>query len=560
MRRARGGALDLEAADPDLRSLGNLAGTCRALAVWADANVADPRAADAFLRTYGLGRMPETRLAIGRSLRSPSGRRGISPAAVDALVRATEAQLDRQLDGVAFPRPWGSPTPTAWADPFPDAASRPAVRRQLRQVLATAWADVPDEPVHDCRAALLLYEQEHGLRSGLALVHHREQRRRLRRLAWSMLTVARERQVGKEPDDVLVDLLLGPRRLAVIDLLPEAAAALLLTGAAAEPASLAAALDHVRDAVRHGRPEAPELLGLLRECIARSMAEAVPPAITAGVAALATILAREHGHSSGVLAASEAVMLAREAGARLARLPAASASEREAQTRAVHDGLRAAQEAAELQDLLGDGVGARRSLRTMGALAAGLDAGDRSEVEGWRQQRLQSRASVARHRALSGRHGDLWLRQAEHDASRSLDLAESEGLPAGYRLVPSSQLVAVALAWLRLTPAGARSRASLEERARRALRDAADLSAMVTGTADRPTHSARLSVARRWWELALLCGDVDEVITARNAAHDLVRPSTLHHDVHKLDRLEWRSRARGVPDAALATEMGEVGD
>jgi hypothetical protein len=559
VRRVRAGALDLQDLPAEVSALlrGNLAGACRAIVLWADAEVHDPRAADAFVRTYGLGRMPESRATIGRSLRSATGRRGISVAAVDDLVRATEVQLARQADRISFPGPWGSPTPQAWVDPFPTAGGLPGERRELQQVLCTAWADVPDDPVHECSAALLLYEEEHGLRHGPGPPRHREQRRRLRRLAWSMLTVARERHVGRQPDDVVVDLLLGPRRVAVVEELPPEAAAALL--AVAVPHSLEcveAALEYVRDAVRHGRPEAPELLALLRESIAREPNQPRPANVTAGIAALSTIVARENRQPAGVMAANEVMAMASEAGDLLSRLPARQTELRRRYTRTLNDGLRAAQEVAELHDALGNTAGARRALCSMSRLLRHLDPEDQDEVQGWQQQHHQTRSTVARH-AASPRHAEGWLRLADCHARRSSELADAASLPAGFRLVPASQLAAAAIARLRASAGADGGRGSvLEQQARARLAQAEAGARDVEGPVDRPTHSARLSVSRRWWELALLCGDPDEIVAARRAAHERVVPCTLPHDLHKLARLEAMSRAQGVPAEYVPTIAG----
>ena len=554
LRRVRGGSLDLQAVPSAVRDVlqGNLAGACRALAVAAEAAIDDPRACDAFLRTYGLGRMPETRAGIGRTLRSATGRRGISTSAVDDLVRSAEAQLVRRIDRITVPGPWGAPTPDVWVDPYAGAATAPEVRRRLQKVLYAAWADIPDEPVHECSAALLLYEREHGLREGPVPPCHREQRRRLRRLAWSMLTVARERQIAKQPDDILVDLLLGPRRLAVVENLPEGAATLLGGVGPAAPDQLEQAVDHVRDAVRHGRAEAPELLGLVREAMARGVHPAAVSTLTSGIACQAAIVARESRQAAGALAASEAVTLAAEAADTLARTPARNGERRAQLLRTLHDGLRAAQEMAELHDVLGQRAAARRSLRLMGALLRHLPSDDEDEVQGWLQQHLQTRAVLARHTTSSSRHPTLWLNLADRAAETSLEIAERDLLPLGCRLVPSSQLLGTAIVDLRLHgTASPGSPARLERQARARLARAMSLSSAITGTLDRPTHSARLSVARRWWKLALLCQDPDEIVAARAEAQALVQACTLPHDLEKLGWLEALSRARGIPASDL---------
>lgn len=554
LRRVRGGTIDLEALPPVLREVvrGNVAGTCRALALAAEAVVDDRRACDAFLRTYGLGRMPETRAGIGRSLRSAAGRRGISPAAVDDLVRRAEAQLAPGIEGITVPRPWGSRTPASWLDPYPGAATAPAVRRRLLQVLYAAWADIPDEPVHDCRAALLLYEHEHGLRADPVPTLHREQRRRLRRLAWAMLTVARERRVAKQPDDILVDLLLGPRRLAVVEHLSDETAALLSGTGPGAPDRLEQALDHVRAAVREGRAEAPELLGLVREAMARRVHPTTPSVLTSGVACQAAIVARELGQPAGAVAASEAVSLAAEAGEGLARTPTRQVARRAQLLRTLNDGLRAAQEVAELHDVLGYRAAALRGLRTMAGLLRQIPVEDEDERPGWLQQHLQTRAALARHAVASSRHPALWLEVADRAASRSLEIGEREEVSAGCRLVPASQLLATAIVRLRLeSSAGPVARARLEREARARLARATGLSRSITGPLDRPTHSARLSVARRWWELALVCGDLDEVEAARDGTHGLVQASTLPHDLQKLERLEALTRDRGIAAASV---------
>jgi hypothetical protein len=334
--------------------------------------------------------------------------------------------------------------------------------------------------------------------------------------------------------------------MAVVELLPpEAVAALVGVVGPHAPDVVEAALDHVRGAVRQGRPEALELLALLREAMARGAHPARPAAAMAGIAVLTTIVAREHRRPAGALAASLAVTLASEAGDLLARLPAGRSEQRSRLTRTLHDGLRAAQEAAELHDALGDSAAARRSLASMSRLLRLLDPEDEEDVREWQQQHHQTRSTVARHASLE-RDAARWLRLAEAHATRSLDLAEALAMPAGFRLVPASQLLAAALVAVRQA-GGTERRPALVAKARAHLARAELAAQAAAGFTDRPTTSARLSVARRWWELALLCGDADEVVAARRAAHGRVVPSTLPHDLDKLARLEAASRARGVP-------------
>src|SRR5262249_48063842 len=144
-------------------------------------------------------------------------------------------------------------------------------------------------------------------------------RRRLRRLAWAMLSIAAERRIAKEPDDVVVDRLLGPRHLILVDQLQPDIAGLLTGVDPVTDLGVEVALQHVRAAVRRGDAAAPELLGLLRDALARRPQRHGHQAITSKVLALATIISRERRDISGVQPARELLALAHE---QLETLPA----------------------------------------------------------------------------------------------------------------------------------------------------------------------------------------------------------------------------------------------
>ncbi len=365
-----------------------------------------------------------------------------------------------------------------------------------------------------------------------------------------MTTVARERQVGKQPDDPLVDLLLGPRRLASSqDTSPLEIDALLGNGGL-DTAALDAAIDFVGDAIRYGRPEGRELLGLLRDRLASTSSGPDTHAV-ARILRLATILGRERRDISAVQAAHEAMVLGHEAieqrdrrGSRAGRQGLESAT--------IRNALRANQELVELLDALGLQARAWCALRHMSLLLEHGDPDDHIEQKGWRQQYFQTRSSLSRHTGEASGRSKRWLPRAELEARRSLDLVDEAELPDGYRLVATNQLVSAKLAALDLcdrTDVSMRRR--LERAARCQLEKSLALAESVEPGADRPTCNGRLGAARRWWTLALSCGDDDEVEEARSSTLRMICGLALQADWDKVGILENATRARGLDPVDL---------
>lgn len=524
-------------------SLDNLAGVCRTLTMWVDAEVADRRAGDAFVRFFGLGTMPERRESIAATLRRLDGRRGVSVDLVDKLIAGVTAGLAERIDDLAFPRRWTAATPPRWCDPFP-IDELDGLRTPFDQIRLLAWADVPSEATaaaHQTARAMLLYEQEHGLRRSTVTVSHRQERQRLRRLAWAMMWVARQRFHGKQPDDVMIDRLLGPRQVATVEHLDSDLATALATGKVADRDAIDAAVGAVRIAVRHGHLEAPELLGLVRDAIARAPI-AVPAASVASVLSLRAILAREHLDVTGVQAGREAIELGAEA------IDAASTGDgRRPGTAAVlTPALRSAQELAELCDQLSRPRDAQRFLRSFQQLVRrAADAYDGDPV--WEQQYLQSFSSIARHHAAVAARPRRWLDAAERAADRTFEIAGSTPHLDGQLLGAANQRSSVAIARIRLlvddVDAQSRRHHQLIDSARQRVNAATRLAAATSGD-ERPLRSARLGAARRRWELALLTGDDDEVDAAREATLQVVGDWALPMHLAKLDRLEAATAQR----------------
>lgn len=548
VRRLRGGTIDLIDVDASLRAtLGtNLAGVCRTLARWADTSVDDRRAADAFVRFRGLGQLPERRDAIATTLRRLDARRGLAVDTIDDLIENVEAQLAREIAGLDFPRRWGVETPERWRDPFPLDA--PSDRHRREAALLLAWADVPAGRggLHQAERALLLYEQEHDLRPPLIDVVHRQERSRLRRLSWSMLWTALQRLAVREPGDVTVERLFGPRRLATVDRLPDGIADLFVGNVAQHRDDsvdlLGSALGAAGAAVRVGAPAAPELVGLLRDAMARLPASGAGPDAIATMLALNTIVARESESAEGVQSGIEAVSLGLESVENLRSrhlLQSSDVSRRTSTLLSVS--LRAAQELAELADSLGYHHRARRALGRMTAMIDYKQPDDRLI---WQQQQRQTAASLLRHEADRSRRPRRWLDASERAAEDSYQMAMSIDLPPGTIVAAANQRSGAALARLRLDGGpelGVRPATRLAEIARQRVADAIGLAATIDGT-DRPHLSARLGAYRRGWELALLLGSADDVRNARAATLAHVGDWTPAAQLTKLKRLD----ARGV--------------
>lgn len=300
------------------------------------------------------------------------------------------------------------------------------------------------------------------------------------------------------------------------------------------------ALELTRAAVRTGAKAAPELLGLLRDAVARLPPSLASADLVAGVLSQHTIVAREAGRIDGLQSGGDALSLGIEAISLLRpRTGSIDPVRSRDASRLLTFALRAAQELAELADTLGMLDTARRALRQMPPL---LEHKEPEERRLWQQQYRQTAASVLRHTAQSSPRPARWLDAADRAAEASYQLAMTTDTPAGTVLAAANQRTSVALTRLRSTDASvtsARYRRRLAL-ARRRADEALALTELVDGN-DRPHRSAVLGAYRRRWELAQLAGDHDELADARAATLDRVGAWTPPTQLAKLDRLDQRS-------------------
>ncbi len=548
LRKARAGTLDATNAPEPLASyigygLGYL---CDRYAEWIESDRQDRRAVDAALRFYGLSRMPEPLATIAPTLRTWGEKRGVTKRRVQQLIGEL---LDRLADSA--PRLEVKRSTSSLSDPFVPPLSHKD-RRRLTRVLLWAWADAIDLPSLD-GVALLLYQYEHGLRPTGPVPPTREDKRRLRRRAWSMLTVANFRLEEAEPTRTLVERSLGPRHLALLDdLQSEGLEALMLLDAS--DVGLRQALDCVRAAVRAGRPEAPELLGLLRDATSRM--NRAPPEVTSKILALTAILGRERRDPAGTIAGVEAIRHAANV------LTGYTRADAECRLPVLSDGLRAGHEAAQLAFAVGDlrqGWQLLRSTRSL--LDAYGDPERETEPEGWNQQLLMYEASWLRKFSHSTHDPERWLRRADVLAARSAELTLGAGLlPVEWGLNAESQRVGVLLdeaeqvshagdtgETSRLIRVGRHAIEELEANWRSLGDERAG------GALGGHIRSGLQSLSRNSWRAALIEGDKDAAESARQEAWRLASLGASPMARDKLLALDAASAAVGLEP------IGDVG-
>jgi hypothetical protein len=535
VRRLRRGTLSPPDSPPTVRpALGRGLGyVCDKLAVWVEQVATDRRGADATIRFFGLGRLPEPLDAIAGTLRHRHGGRGLSPRQVQNLIDDVLKRLAADPNG--FPlREGGCASPSELSDPCPPSAA-PRHQRQFERVRLWAWADVPDG-VRDASLALLHYEYEHGLRPTAPTPPSRTARQRWRRLSWSMLDVANYRLGEATASDPVLDRIIGPRSLAVVDHLDsDGLAALLQLAVAPGAGDPDEALRVARQATKLGRPEATELLGILRDAVVRL--PSVRPAVTSKILALASILANQAHDRAGIPVAlaeldyADALLERAGEGQRWAPANGAVAS----------DALRTAQELVELYVSLGDYRAGWKTLRRMArALERFGDPEREEEPEGWRQQLLLTEASLSRHLARASRRPAHWRDLATAAANRSASLALDTGaLPSSWGFAACNEGVGVLLdaAEAAATTGDNDQRGRLTAVARRKI-DEVTAGWCAGPLSNRDDRGARLGTARLAWRLALLEGDRDEVRTAQAAAWSLVGDWARAQDLDKLEHLE----------------------
>lgn len=549
VRLARAGTLTLTRVPrPISRYLGHgLGHLCDVLAAWFEGDTTERRAGDAALRFYGLGRMPESLSSIAESFPKRGERKGVTARRVQQLIDDAIGQVDVRPCRLTE-RPLASPG-TTLNDPFPMSV-KPSTRRAMSRALLWAWADVTETIGRDAEA-ILLYECEHGLRSWSPSIRHPEAKARARRRAWSILDVSLYRMTEAIPSDPIVDRMFGPRQLVTLD--PSFVAEwdmLMVFNQWPELGDPHAAITAVRAAVLAHRPEASDLLGLLRDGVLRLRHP--PEDVTARVLALSVIASRQRRDPAGIVAAEQLLghlgevtrrrLIGPEARARVATVLTST--------------LRAAHEAAELSYALGDMDRARLLIGAAHHVLADFgDPEQETEPDGWQQQLLLFDSSWLRRHARLGHDPERSLRWADAAAGKSADLVFEPGvLPSSWGLASEEQRIGAVL-----DRAQQELLAGDSDAARRAVRRAKTLiTAQETNWLAIPQPSSRpeapmqvrvglLGVARAEWRAALLEGDRDAIESSRVLTLQRMGPWTPPALVDKFRELDAWSQRLGAP-------------
>ena len=542
LRRVRTGVLQPGAVRGPLGSyLGlGIGRLCDLLAAWIEDDEVDRRGVDATLAFYGLSRMPESLTSIATRTRSQWDARGLSNRRIEQLIDECVHRAERRKP--PFRIESACPAPAETRDPFPGSLS-PKLEADLRRVMLWAWADVTGPPSEDA-TALLLYEFEHGLRErGPAFGSDRKRRLRLRRRAWSMLSVATYRRREAEALDWLANRSLGPRFDASTEVLPlvggDALAFALVAPAAAD---LREALQYVRTEVRSQRPWARELLGLFRDVLRRC--NHVPRDVDSKVLALTAMDARLNRDPSGLVAADQALSQARslhEAGALLGRPDDLGL---------ISDALRAGHEGAQLAFSIGDRAVSWRLLRhTKSLLAVTGDPEREVEPRGWEQLLGFYEASWRRAGAPLASDPAGAYEGALRLATIAMDIVFDDAvLPIRRGLNAQSQRVGTLVDHC-ASLQSAEAHDAADRLARVADRELAQLTkswSELRGHAESAehaaqTHSGLLSAARHGWRLAIAQKDIDRIDEERERVIALTRSTGSGFAVEKLDSLEQAS-------------------
>jgi hypothetical protein len=548
---------------------------CDELADWVDSTVRDRRGVDATIRFFGLVRLPEELPAIASGLRA---HRGDDPACRDASLGLSPRQVqnlrDEAIADVAatdIPALLAQPAGcvTALADPFP---GRWRGEQYLSQrALWWAWAQIPDGAAV-ARHALLFYEQEHGLRADGGQPQSRTQCWRWRRLAWSMMVVAAHRVAQTEGADMqtsvrVLELALGPRLLGSVEHLQVAGELgggldqlmwlQAAPGARIGVDELEEALDAVRNAVHSGSSGRQELLGILRDALARFRAakgtHAIPGELTSKVLALSVILARERRNVAGISTAEASLAL-------LERLPREAKLHRpSARLQIASDRLRIGNEIVELYDALGLYAEAWRALeRWRRILDAVGDPDHDVEPGGWSQQWHLAAASVAQHMARVDSKPNRWLEAATEYASRASD--PTPHLPLPWLLAARNQRITAQLHIIERTPdARGNPNPRLLLAVMKELEEVHSAWTAVPNFERLDNRSARLGAFATAWRAALVSRDPSAVEAARAAALAAGGAWVLPRDLDELASLERRSVAAGfMPNAPIGLAEGKA--
>jgi hypothetical protein len=555
-----------------------LGAICEFFVDWIGAAVDEGRAAETMVRFFGLGRLPEEQDEIGETIRRRPGegvsvltaRRGLSSRQVQNFINVGLDAL------VACPRP--APLADAdacagpWVDPFPSLQGSASALQ--RRTLFWAWSQIPDSR-RVAAHALLFYEYEHGLRSVSPMPRSRTERRRWRHQAWSLLEVARfrlARALGPaRPDaEVIIERALGPRLVAVMDYtdLPRpvggtAALAFLmmLPPRAVCVDVLVEVVEYARYLVRERLPEAAEVVGILRHCLARIREakgyEAIPAEISSKVLALSSILLKEHRDVAGVAVAEAAVVQDRRSLGRLS-----VEEHRAARAIVVSDTLRTAQELAEMFDGFGMPAQAWSVLRTFREVLDSCgDPEAETEPDGWLHVLLLATASNERHLAGRSQRARRWLQSSADHASRAAELVlQSERLPVTWGLAALAERLNATLDLVEVAENSV-SRRRLLACADRQVIDLATRWRSVPSTVGVEGQAANFAFHLSSWRAAALAGDIDAVCAARASSVAASGPWLLARDLDWVRDLERRSEELGLePTATLWHQWPSVRD
>jgi hypothetical protein len=560
VRRARAGTLELNPApQPIATYLGHGVGyLCDVLAAWFETTTTDRRAADAAIRFYGLGRMPESQGSIVETFPKRGGRSGISARRVQQLI--DEAIDDNSHRSFRLTNNPASSLPKTLEDPFPVPLDCPDRLKRSRALL-WAWADVTDTTGNDAEA-LLLYEYEHGLRAWSPRFPHPQDKQRARIRAFSMLDVANYRLSEAIPSDPIVDRILGPRQGAALELcLTDDCGDLMTFYQWPDLVDPHAAIDIVRDALASYRPESKELLGLLRDGILRL--RHVPEDVRARVLSLSVLSSRHRRDPAGVVVADE---LLRHLG-EVARTRSIGPEARARRSVVLTSTLRAAQEAAELSDQIGDMKMAEALFRAgHDALSEFGDPQQENEPDGWLQQFLFSEAAWLRTRARLKRDPKRSLRWAESTAAKSSDLVFGPGiLPVPWGLAAEEQRIGAVLdcAEQELIAGDHDATARTVGRATKLVELQEANWRAVPGVDSRPEVPSQvrlglLGTAQAAWRAALLVGDHDAIESSRVLTWERMGRWTPPALVATFRELDSWSQRQGMPPLVTPAELDSV--
>jgi hypothetical protein len=531
---------------------------CDALGVWFEADSTDRRACDAAIRYYGLGRMPEPLTSIASSFPKRGERKGVTARRVQQLIDDVIAQVEVR----PFPlkiKPLVL-DPMKPEDPFPNPVNR-SMRIAMSRALLWAWADVTEITGKDAEA-ILLYEYEHKLRAWSPPITHPQAKARARRRGWSMLEVALYRMTEAIPSDPIVDRILGPRQVVTLD--PSRVDewdTLMTFNMWPQLGDPHAAITAVRAAVLANRPEASDLLGLLRDGVLQLRHP--PEDVTARVLALSVIASRQRRDPAGVVVAEQLL-------ANLGEVYRHRSIGPEAQTRmatVLTSTLRAAHEAAELSYALAD---MKRARLLIGAAHQALsefgDPEQEIEPEGWRQQLVLFDSSWLRRRARLGHEPMRSLRWADAAAGISADLVFEPGvLPVPWGLASEEQRVGAIV-----DRAEQELLVGNQDAAKRAIGMARKLIAdqeanwlAIPQAGSRPEVPIQvlvglLGAARIEWKAALIEGDRDVIETCRSKTFQRMGPWTPPTLVDKFRELDSWSQRMGAPPLVGSAELDSI--